>query len=70
VLHVGGGDKGGSKMEVLLLAVPRFSATHSCVSVNLRTLECQEIKIDAAFGAALETDDKQEAAEEEEVMDM
>lgn len=29
--------------NVLLVAVPSFDVTHSCVVVNLRTLECAEM---------------------------
>jgi hypothetical protein len=37
--------------SVLLVCVPNFDLTHSCVLVNLRTLDCQEVK----FGTSLET---------------
>jgi len=39
-------DTGAS---VLLLAIPCFAATKSFVSVNLRTMECREFLVEAAF---------------------
>ena len=35
------GDKG---QRVLVLSLPNFDLTHSCVLVNLKTVECEEVK--------------------------
>ena len=37
--------------SVLLVCIPNFDLTHSCVLVNLRTLNCKEVK----FGTSLES---------------
>ena len=39
------------KQSVLLICVPNFDLTHSCVLVNLSNRDCREIK----FGSSLET---------------
>lgn len=36
-------SKGDDAQTILVVAVPNFDLTHSCVLVNLRTLECQEL---------------------------
>ena len=35
-------NTGSEGQTVLLVTVPNFDLTHSCVLVNLTTLECQE----------------------------
>lgn len=49
--------------SVLLICVPNFDFTHSCVLVNLRSLECQEIK----FGTSLETTPNPELTQQMEL---
>lgn len=39
------------KQSVLLVCIPNFDLTHSCVLVNLSNLDCREIK----FSTSLET---------------
>ena len=34
---------------VLVLSLPNFDLTHSCVLVNLRTLECKEMKFSTSM---------------------
>ena len=53
----------GSKEEILLVMVPNFDITHSCVLVNLSTLDCFELKIS---GEASEDVDQGLTVEEEE----
>ena len=36
-------NTGSQGQTVLLIIVPNFDLTHSCVLVNLTTLECQEL---------------------------
>ena len=36
-------NTGSQGQTVLLITVPNFDLTHSCVLVNLTTLECQEL---------------------------
>ena len=36
-------NTGTQGQTVLLITVPNFDLTHSCVLVNLTTLECQEL---------------------------
>ena len=40
-LFVVAGEKG---QTTLILSLPNFDLTHSCVLVNLRTLACEEVK--------------------------
>lgn len=41
--------KGPSGQEVLLVSVPRFCQTSTCVVVNLKSLECQAIEFNTDF---------------------
>ncbi|XP_041363525.1 DNA polymerase delta subunit 2-like [Gigantopelta aegis] len=41
--------KGPKGQEVLLISIPRFSQTCSCVVVNLQTLTCDQLKFDSQF---------------------
>ena len=34
---------------MLVLSLPNFDLTHSCVLVNLRTLECEEVKFSTSM---------------------
>ena len=36
-------NTGSQGQTILLITVPNFDLTHSCVIVNLTTLECQEL---------------------------
>lgn len=42
---------GESQHSVLLVSVPDFDLTHSCVLVNLNTLECHEMKFATSLKA-------------------
>lgn len=37
---------------MLLICVPNFDLTHSCVLVNLSTRDCQEVKFGSSLGTA------------------
>jgi len=42
-------NTGSQGQRVLLITVPNFDLTHSCVLVNLTTLECQELVFSTTF---------------------
>lgn len=46
--------RGSGNQTVLLLAVPRFSETGTCVMVNLSSLECQTLVAGSAFPKTVE----------------
>lgn len=48
--------KGPAGQEVLLVSVPRFSQTATCVLVNLRTLDCQPMEFTTQFTLPMDTD--------------
>ncbi|KAK6187898.1 hypothetical protein SNE40_005824 [Patella caerulea] len=52
--------KGADGQEVLLLTVPKFCETSTCVLVNLRNLECQPITFDANFSTDMSADSSPE----------
>ncbi|OWF46452.1 DNA polymerase delta subunit 2-like [Mizuhopecten yessoensis] len=41
--------KGSSGQQVLLVSIPRFCQTSTCVLINLRTLECQALEFNTDF---------------------
>ncbi|XP_033729359.1 DNA polymerase delta subunit 2-like [Pecten maximus] len=41
--------KGPTGQEVLLVSVPRFCQTSTCVLINLKTLECQAVEFSTDF---------------------
>ncbi|CAH1795392.1 unnamed protein product [Owenia fusiformis] len=47
--------EGPNGQTVLLLTVPRYSQTNTCILVNLRTLTCQPIKFESSFTPCDET---------------
>jgi hypothetical protein len=47
------GDNG---QKVLLVAIPRFSKTNSCVLVNLRTLSAHELQFSSHFTDSMDVD--------------
>lgn len=47
---------GPAGQEVLLVSVPRFSQTATCVLVNLRTLDCQPMEFTTQFTLPMDTD--------------
>lgn len=58
VLYAGNQDKFGQrvmkiddKTNVLLLAIPKFSKSHSVISLNLKTLECEPLVFDYLPGS-------------------
>ena len=51
---------------VLLVTVPDFDRTHSCVLVDLATLECTELKFSSGPAGLTEEVAKDEGFEEEE----
>lgn len=42
-------NTGSQGQRVLLITVPNFDLTHSCVLVNLTTLECQQLVFSTTF---------------------
>ena len=51
------------EQSILLVSVPNFDLTHSCVLVNLRSLDCHEVK----FGTTLDPKPNPELERQREI---